>query len=135
MNPSPTTNATTNPSLTTSPARCTSGRTTDGRPDPAEAQGSCADAGQGRQHLRALHPARCSCSLESGADDTEALSRGRWDHLSRLTEASTRVEVTETTRCDATPGHHRRQTAQTVRTLAPHGQAPAEAGASRSVDQ
>jgi hypothetical protein len=94
------------------------------------------------------HPlplARCQCateedphhasprrSLESGADDTEAMSAGRWDHLSRLTEASTRLEVTETTRCDATPRHHRRQTAKTVRTRTAHGQAPAEA---RSIEK
>jgi hypothetical protein len=38
------------------------------------------------------------------------MSAGRWGHLSRLTESPTRVEVTEATRCDATPRHRRRQT-------------------------
>jgi hypothetical protein len=50
-----------------------------------------------------------SSQPESGADDTGAMSAGRWGHLSRLTESPTRVEVTETTRCDATPRHRRRQ--------------------------
>jgi hypothetical protein len=80
-----------------------------------------------RQRATEEYPHRTSPrrSLESGADDTEAMSAGRWGHLSRLAESLTRVEVTETTRCDATPRHHRRQTAQTVRTRAAHGQAPA----------
>ena len=51
-----------------------------------------------------------SSQPESGADDTGAMSAGRWGHLSRLTESPTRVEVTETTRCDGTPRHRRRQT-------------------------
>src|SRR5262249_58028271 len=53
-----------------------------------------------------------SAEPESGADDAEALSAGRWDHLSRLPESPTRAEVTETTRCDATPRHPPRQTVQ-----------------------
>jgi hypothetical protein len=69
-----------------------------------------------------------SSQPESGADDTEAMSGGRWGHLSRLTESSTRVEVTGTTRYDATPRRHWRQTAQSVRACAAYGQAPAEAG-------
>ena len=84
---------------------------------------------------RKIHMYVTSSQPESGADDTEAISGGRWGHLSRLTESSTRVEVTGTTRYDATPRRHRRQTAQSVRARAAHGQAPAEAGSSRSVDQ
>src|SRR4029453_11621906 len=88
------------------------------------------------------HPlplARCQCateeephhasprrSLESGADDTEAMSAGRWDHLSRLTEASTRSRSLRRLAATLRPGtigvkqgrsHH-----------AAHGQAPAKAG-------
>src|SRR5262249_19608565 len=69
-----------------------------------------------------------SAEPESGADDAEALSAGRWDHLSCLPESPTRAEVTETSRCDATPRHPPRQTVQRVRAGAAQGEASVEPG-------
>ena len=81
------------------------------QPAPLGSASTPAPIGAPSAHNRGMSTSYVTSSQpESGADDTGAMSAGRWGRLSRLSGSATRVEVTETTRCHGTPGHRRRQT-------------------------